>query len=60
MLVFFTKLTCMEFQIRYLALFFLFSAIDGFKSFWMGSLHKNIKLILEFLKVSFLVLDFSY
>ena len=46
----------MEFQVRYLALFLLFSVIDGFEWFWMGSLHKNIQLMLEFLKASF----FSY
>ena len=56
MLVFFTNLSLMEFQVRYLALFLLFSVIDGFKWFWMGSLHKNIQLMLEFLKASF----FSY
>ena len=49
-LVFFTNLNVMEFQVRYLALFFLFSVIDGFRWFWMGSLHKNIQLMLEFFK----------
>ena len=49
----------MEFQVRYLALFVLFSVIDGFEWFWMKSLHKNIQLMLEFLKVPFLVLHFS-
>ena len=28
--------------------------------FWMGSLHKNIQLMLEFLKTPFFVLHFSY
>ena len=28
--------------------------------FWMGSLHKNIQLMLEFLKAPFLVQHFSY
>ena len=60
MLVFFTNLSLMEFQVRYLALFLLFSVIDSFEWFWMGSLHKNIQLILEFLKAPFLVLHFSY
>ena len=60
MLVFFTNLILMEFQVRYLALFLLFSGIDDFECFWMGSLHKNIQLMLEFLKVPFLVLHFSY
>ena len=49
-----------EFQGRYLALFLLFSIIDGFEWFWMGSLHKNIQLILEFLKGPFLALHFSH
>ena len=31
MLVFFTNLSLMEFQVRYLALFLLFSVIDGFE-----------------------------
>ena len=60
MLVFFTNLSLMEFQIRYLALFLLFSVIDDFEWFWMESLHKNIQLMLEFLKAPFLVLHFSY
>ena len=59
MLVFFTNLSLMEFQVRYLALFLLFSVIDGFEWFWMESLHKNIQLMLEFLKDPFLVLHFS-
>ena len=60
MLVFFTKLSLMEFQVRYLALFLLFSVIDDFEWFWMESLHKNIQLMQEFLKAPFLVLHFSY
>ena len=44
MLVFFTNLSLTEFQIRYLALFPLFSVIDSFKWFWMPSLHNNIQL----------------
>ena len=60
MLVFFTNLSLMEFQVRYLALFLLFSVIDDFEWFWMESLHKNIQLMLEFLKGPFLVLHFSY
>ena len=35
MLVFFTNLSLMEFQVRYLALFFLFSVIGDFELFWM-------------------------
>ena len=50
MLVFFTKIS---------ALFLLSSVIDDFESFWMESLHKNIQLMREFLKTTFLVLHFS-
>ena len=60
-LVFFTALSLMEFQVRYLASFLLFSVIEGFRLLWMGNLHKNIQLImLELLNASFLVLQFSY
>ena len=45
----------MEFQVRYLTLF-----LDSFELFWMASFHKNIQLMLEFLKAPFLVLHFSY
>ena len=44
MLVFFTNLGLMEFQVRCLALFFLFSVKGIFRWFWMGSLQKNIQL----------------
>ena len=44
----------------YLALLFIFSVAGGFDYFWMESLHKNIQLMLEFLKVPFLVLHFSH
>ena len=50
----------MEYQIRYLALFLPFSVTDGLEWFWMENLHKNIQLMLEFLKAPFLVLHFSY
>ena len=50
----------MEFQVRYLALFLLFSVIDGFEWFWMGNLHKNIQLMLEFFKAPYLALYFSH
>ena len=59
MLVFFTNLSLMEFQVRYLTLFLLLSVIDCFKWFWMESLNKNIQLMLEFLTTLFLVLHFS-
>ena len=38
-MVFFTNLSVMEFQVRCLALFLLFSLIDSW--YWMGSLHNN-------------------
>ena len=60
MLFFSTDLRLTEFQVIYLALFCLFSVIDGFGWFWMESFHKNIQLMLEFLKVPLLVLHFSY
>ena len=60
MLVFFKNSSLMEFQVRYLVLFFgLFSVIDSFEWFWMGSLCKSIQLKLGF-KAPFLVLHFSY
>ena len=49
----------MEFQVRYLALFLLFSVIGSFEWFWMGSLHKNIQLMLEE-KSSFKVLGLTF
>ena len=58
-LVFFSNVSLMEFQVRYLALFLIFSVIDDFEWFWMETLHKNIQLMREFLKAPFLVLHFS-
>ena len=60
MLVFLTNPSLMEFQVKYLVLFLHFSVIDGSQWFWIASVHKNIQLMLEFLKVPFLVLHFSY
>ena len=60
MLVFFINVSLMEFQVRCLVLFLLFSVIDGFKWFSIESLHKSIQLMLEFLRVPFLVLHFFY
>ena len=60
MLFFFSNVSLMEFLVRYLALFLLFSIIDGFEWFWMENLHKKIESMLEFLKALFLVLGFSY
>ena len=37
----------MEFKVRHLALFLLFSITNCFKLFWLGSLHKNIECMLE-------------
>ena len=39
MLIFLTNSRLMEFQVRYLTLFLLFSVIDGFEWFWIESLH---------------------
>ena len=60
MLVCFTNLSLMGFWVRYLALFNLFSGINSLEWLWMGSLHKNIQLMLESLKAPFLALHFSY
>ena len=55
-----TNVSLMESEIKYLALFFLFSVIGSFEWFWMKSYHKNIQLMLVFLKAPFLILYFSY
>ena len=60
MLIFFRNVSLIEFQVRYLALFHLFSVIDSFKLFWIESLHKNTQLMLKFLKAPFLVQHFTY
>ena len=52
----FMNLSLMEFQMRYLALFRLFSVIDSFKWFWMESLHKNTQLILMMEKLNWFCL----
>ena len=41
-------------------IFGLIFSFDGFEWFWTGSHHKNIQLMLEFLKALFLPLYFSY
>ena len=51
MLVFFTNLSLMEFQVRYLPLFLLFSVIDDFEWFWMKHFHKNNQLMLSFARL---------
>ena len=51
------KLKCSGISGQILALFLLFSVIDDFEFFWMESFHKNIQLMLDFLKGPFLVLD---
>ena len=58
-LVYFTNLSLMELQVRYLALFPFLSVIDIFEWFWIKSLHKNTQLMLEFLKGPFLFLHVS-
>ena len=57
-LVFFTNLSLNEISGQIFGLI-LFSVIDGFEWFWMEILHKNFQLMLELLKVPFLVLHFS-
>ena len=54
------KLRSSGISVRYLALFRLFSVIDGFEWFWMESLHENIQLMLEFHKASSSILYLSY
>ena len=46
-------------QVFVITCFFSVIIIDGFKWFWMGSLHKNIQLMLYFLKAPFLALHLS-
>ena len=40
--------------------FVFFLVLEGFEWFWIGCLHKNIQLLLEFLKTPFLVLHVFY
>ena len=42
------KVKSYEISVRYVALFLLFSVIGSFRWFWMGNLHRNIQLMLEF------------
>ena len=55
-----SNLSLMEFQVRYLVLFPLFSVIDDLGWFWTRSLHKNSQLIMELLRALFSVLHFSF
>ena len=58
-LVFFTNLSLMEFPVKNLVLFLLFSVIDDFEWFsMMESRHKNIQLMLELLKAPFMLMTF--
>ena len=50
----------MQFQVRYLVLFLLFSVLDSFEWFWKKHLHKKIQLMLEFFNAPFLVMHISY
>ena len=52
-LVFFANLSLLKFPVRYLNLFCLFLVRDRLEWLWIGSLHKNIQLMVEFLKASF-------
>ena len=58
MLVFFINLSLMEFQVRNFVTLLFFSVIHSFEWFWIESLHKNIQLMLEFLKAPFWLLHF--
>ena len=60
MLVFFTNLSLMEFQVKIFGLIFSLLSKRQLQVVLMESLHKNIQLMLEFLKALFLVLHFSY
>ena len=60
MLDFFTNLSLTESQVRYLALILIFSVIDSFRCLWIGSIQKNIQLMLELVKAPFLVIHFFY
>ena len=55
-LLFFIISSFMESQVKYLALFHLFSVTDFLEWFWTESLQKNTQLIMEFLRAPFLVL----
>ena len=57
-LVFFLNLSFVGLQVEYLALFRIFSVIDGFRWFLMGTFHKSIQLMLELLKGPFLFQQF--
>ena len=59
MLLSFTNLILMEFQVTYLALFLLFTVIDDFEWFWMESVNKNIQLMHEFLKAPLIFVHLS-
>ena len=54
MLVLFKNLNHLEFLVSYLDFLCLVSVKDGFQCFWMGSLPKNIYIMLMFLKAPFL------
>ena len=60
MVVFFTNLCLMEFQVRSLVLFLLFSVIRRLRRLYTESFYENIQLVLEFLIAPLLVLHFSY
>ena len=52
-------LRLMQFWVRYLTLFCLFSVVESSQWFCMARFHKNIQLILQFLKAPFLVQHLS-
>ena len=54
------KLKFYEMSGRLMAIFCLFSVIDGFEWFWIGSLYKSIQSMLGLFRATFLVLHVSY
>ena len=60
MLISFTNLSLVDFLVIYLVWLCLSSVIDGFEWIWMGSLRKNIQLMLVSFKITFLVQHSSY
>ena len=45
---------------EFLTLFCLFSVVHRFGWFWMGSFHKNIQVMQQFLQAPFVILHLSY
>ena len=52
------KLKSFRISSQTFGIIYSFLSNRGFEWFWMGSLHKNIQLVLEFVKAPFLVIHF--